>query len=155
MKDNSTKENYRICRRCIVDTTVPGHNFDSDGFCAYCRLHEKLDARYPLNEKGSRELSDILDDVRQSGKGKKYDCIVGLSGGRDSTYTLYMAKEKWNLRPLAVHFNDGFGNPIAGENMKKAALKLKVDLRTITSDWRESKDLRIAFLKASTPDIGT
>lgn len=146
---------FQMCTRCIIDTTVPGHNFDENGLCSFCRLHDKLEERYPLNEKGARERGKIINAVRRQGKNKKYDCIVGISGGRDSTYTLYLVKKVWGLRPLAVHFNDGFGNPVAGENMYKAAQKLGVDLRTITSDWRESKDLRIAYLEASTPDLGT
>ncbi len=144
-----------MCVRCIVDTTVPGHNFDEKGVCAYCRLHDKLERRYPLNETGRRLLNGIIAGVKRQGRNKKFDCVVGISGGRDSTYTLYLVKKVWGLRPLAVHFNDGFGNPTAGENMRQATQRLGVELRTITSDWRESKDLRIAYLKASTPDLGT
>lgn len=150
-----SKKASRMCTRCIVDETVPGHNFDENGVCAFCRLHEKLEARYPLNEHGQRELNRMIELVKNEGRGKKYDCLVGISGGRDSMYTLYLAKRVWGLRPLAVHFNDGFGNPVAGENMRKGAQKLELELRTITSDWRESKDLRIAYLQASTPDLGT
>lgn len=148
-------DSYQICTRCIVDTTVPGHDFDSTGLCAYCRLHDKLVKDYPLGFEGQRRIDHFCDAIRKSGKGKKFNCVVGISGGRDSTYTLYLAKRVWGLNPIAVHFNDGFGNPVAGENMKKATDKLGVELRTITSDWRESKDLRIAYLKASTPDLGT
>jgi len=144
-----------MCVRCIVDTTVPGHNFDESGLCAYCRLHDKLEQRYPLNAQGEAAFQKILDAIKRRGHGKKFDCVLGVSGGRDSIYTLYLAKKVWGLRPIAVHFNDGFGNPVAGENMRKATDKLGVELRTITSDWRESKDLRIAYLKASTPDVGT
>ena len=79
--------------------------------------------------------------------------MAGISGGRDSCFTLHVAVREFGLRPLAVHFNDGFGNPVAGENMRKVTSKLGVDLRTVSSDWRESKDLRIAALKASTPDL--
>jgi N-acetyl sugar amidotransferase len=143
------------CTRCVIDTTVPGHDFDADGVCAYCRLHDQLAQRYPLNARGKAVQAKLIRDIRRKGQNKKYDCLIGVSGGRDSTYTLYLAKTKWKLRPLAVHFNDGFGNPVAGENMIKAARKLGVELRTITSDWRESKDLRLAYLKASTPDLGT
>ncbi|MBF0522811.1 MAG: N-acetyl sugar amidotransferase [Candidatus Omnitrophica bacterium] len=146
---------YQMCTRCTVDTTVPGHNFDKNGLCSYCRLHDKLEKRYPLNEEGKRLQQEIIEQIKKEGKGKKFDCVVGISGGRDSTYTLYLAKKVWGLRPIAVHFNDGFGNPVAGENMRKATRKLDVELRTITSDWRESKDLRIAYLEASTPDLGT
>ncbi len=150
-----SQERFQMCVRCIVDTTVPGHNFDAQGLCSYCRLHEKLEQQYPLNEQGKKSFDKIVDDIKQKGKNKKFDCVLGISGGRDSTYTVYLAKKVWGLRPIAVHFNDGFGNPVAGENMRKATQKLGVELRTITSDWRESKDLRIAYLKASTPDLGT
>ncbi|MFC1577029.1 N-acetyl sugar amidotransferase [Candidatus Omnitrophota bacterium] len=143
---------YRICAKCIVDTTIPGARFDENGVCNYCKIHDKLEKLYPLNEKGEKTFKGILGKIRSAGRGKKYDCVVGVSGGRDSTYTLHLVKQL-GLRPLAVHFNDGFGNPMAGENMRKSAAKLGVDLRTVTSDWRESKDLKIAFLKASTPDV--
>ncbi len=143
---------YKICTRCIVDTTVPGAKFDEKGECNFCKVHDKLDKRYPLNEKGQRKFKKLIDTVKARGRKNNYDCIVGISGGRDSTYSLYLTKQL-GLRPLAVHFNDGFGNPVAGENIKKTTQKLNVGLRTITSDWRESKDLKIAFLKASTPDL--
>lgn len=147
------QQRYQICTRCIMDTSVPGIRFDRDGECNFCLLHDKLEKEFPLREKGENKLKHIVADVRRKGRGKKYDCVVGVSGGRDSTYTLYYVTKILNLRPLAVHFNDGFSNPVAGENMLKVTKKLGVDLRTITSDWRESKDLKIAFLKASTPDL--
>jgi N-acetyl sugar amidotransferase len=149
------KQGYQICRRCVVDTSVPGHDFDERGICGYCRLHDQLERRYPLDSRGARQLQTLVSKIKRDGKGRTHDCVLGISGGRDSTYTLYLAKKVLGLRPIAVHFNDGFGNPTAGENMRKATQKLGVELRTITSDWRESKDLRIAYLKASTPDIGT
>ncbi len=144
---------YRICTRCIMDTSIPGIRFDENGECNFCALHDKLEKEFPLNDTGLRKLECIVEDIKKKGKGEKYDCVLGVSGGRDSTYTLYYVKKNLGLRPLAVHFNDGFSNPVAGENMLKATKKLGVDLRTITSDWRESKDLKIAFLKASTPDL--
>jgi N-acetyl sugar amidotransferase len=146
-------DNIRVCSRCIVDSTVPGAVFDEKGECSYCKLHDKLSAEFPNGAAGKKIIERHLQKIKASGKGKKYDCVLGLSGGRDSTFTLYLAVKEWGLRPLAVHFNDGFGNPVAGENMIKACKKLGVELRTITSDWRESKDLKIAFLKASTPDM--
>ncbi|MFC1576151.1 N-acetyl sugar amidotransferase [Candidatus Omnitrophota bacterium] len=143
---------YKICPRCIIDTGVPGARFDEKGECSYCKIHDKLEKQYPLNEKGKKAFNAIVEKIKAKGKNSKYDCVVGISGGRDSTYTLYLMKEL-GLRPLAVHFNDGFGNPVAGENMRKVTSKLKIDMRTVTSDWRESRDLKIAFLKASTPDL--
>ncbi len=146
-------KNYRVCTRCIMDTSVPGIVFDTQGVCNFCKVHDRLDNAFPLDERGETRLKRIIADIRKRGKGRKYDCIVGISGGRDSTYTLYLAKKVYGLRPLAVHFNNGFGNPVAGENMVKAATRLGVELRTITSDWREAKDIRIATLKASIPEI--
>jgi N-acetyl sugar amidotransferase len=136
-----------------MDTTVPGISFDSKGECNFCHLHDKMDRDFPLGDKGKAILDKLVHKIRKAGKGNKYDCVLGISGGRDSSFTLYYAKKVLGLNPIAVHFNDGFGNPVAGENMVRACEKLGIELRTITSDWRESKDLKIAFLKASTPDM--
>ncbi|MBC8083123.1 MAG: N-acetyl sugar amidotransferase [Hymenobacter sp.] len=136
-----------------MDTTVPGITFDGQGACNFCEVHDHMDRAFPLGEAGRRKVQAIAADLKQLGRGRKYDCVLGVSGGRDSSFTLWYCVVKLGLRPLAVHFNDGFGNPVAGENMTKACRKLGVEMRTITSDWRESKDLKIAFLKASTPDM--
>ena len=147
----------KCCQRCIMDTSAPGIWFDESGTCSFCKLHDHLEREYPLNQIGQKKLSKILERTRYLGKNKKYDCVIGVSGGRDSTYLLWLAKTEWRLKPLAVHFNDGFDNPLAGENIKRAVQRLGVDLKTITSDWRESKAIRTAFLKASVPnlEIGT
>ncbi len=143
----------QTCTRCVQDSTVPGIRFNAKGECNFCELHDKMELLFPNGEKGKQYLEKTFARVREEGKGKKYDCIVGMSGGRDSTILLWKVVKEWKLRPLAVHFNDGFDNPVAGENMINAVNKLGVELRTITSDWREAKDLKITFLKASTPDL--
>src|SRR5262249_11922041 len=143
---------YRQCERCCIDTTVPGATFDGTGICSFCHLHDRLEQDFPIGPRGKQILETLATRIRRAGQGKRYDCIAGISGGRDSSYTLHVIVRELGLRPLAVHFNDGFGNPIAGENMRKITARLGVDLRTISSDWRESKDLRIAALKASKPD---
>ena len=147
------KDGYRICTRCTVDTTVPGATFDGDGVCNFCHLHSKLEQQFPLNATGEVRKQRWLDEIRRMGRNTEFDCVLGVSGGRDSMYTLWLAMKEWGLRPLAVHFNDGFGNPTAGENMYKAASKLGVTLRTVTSDWRESKDIKLSLLKAGVPDL--
>lgn len=143
----------QLCTRCVQDASVPGISFDQNGVCNFCHLQDKMEKVFPNGDAGKQALNEIFDKVKKKGKGKKYDCVVGISGGRDSTYLLYCVVKLWGLRPLAVHFNDGFDNPVAGENMIKSTRKLGVELRTITSDWREAKDLKIDFLKASTPDL--
>jgi N-acetyl sugar amidotransferase len=145
---------YRQCTRCISDITCPGITFDNNGICNFCLLHDKWNKLYPNDDKeGRQRLSKIIAQIKKDGTGKKHDCVIGISGGRDSTYLLYLAVKKYGLRPLAVHFNDGFDNPVGGENMLKAVKKLQADLITVTSDWREARDLKISFLKASTPDL--
>jgi N-acetyl sugar amidotransferase len=143
----------RTCARCAQDTTVPGITFDAAGVCNFCALHDRLLQAYPAGEAGRAALERIFSRIRRAGSGRKYDCVVGVSGGRDSTYLLWNSVKVWGLRPIAVHFNDGFDNPVAGENMVRAAKALGVELCTITSDWREAKDLKISFLKASVPDL--
>lgn len=141
---------YQDCTKCICDTSIKGIKFDSNGECNFCALHNALEKECPID---GGKLQKIIDEIKRCKTPGRFDCIVGVSGGRDSIYSLYLVKKVFNLNPLAVHFNDGFGNPTAGENIQKAAQALGVETRTITSDWRESKDLKIAFLKASTPDL--
>lgn len=144
---------YQICTRCVQDSTVPGITFDEHGECNFCKLWDTLDGMFPNGEKGKKILDEIIAKIKAAGKGKKFDVAIGISGGRDSIYLLWKTVKEWGLRPIAVHFNDGFDNPVAGENMINACKKLGVELRTITSDWREAKQLKIDFLKASTPDL--
>jgi len=146
------KYNYtKICSRCVMDDTVPGITFDEQGICTFCKIHDELEKKYPLNDETHRRLQELINKIKKDGKGKKYDCIVGVSGGRDSTFTLYNAV-KLGLRPLAVHFDNGWNSEIAVQNIKNACDKLKVDLYTVVADWEEFKDLQISFLKAAVPD---
>lgn len=142
-----------VCARCVVDRSVPGARFDAAGVCSYCHLHDEMDRAFPTGAAGRARVARMAERVRREGAGRPFDCVAGLSGGRDSTYTLWYLVRELGLRPVAVHFNDGFGNPVAGENMARACTRLGVELRTVTSDWRESKDLKRAFLAASTPDL--
>lgn len=145
------KEAQRICTRCTLDDTIPCIHFDNKGICNYCHLHDELERRYPLDEEGKRGLNRLIDKIKADGKNKKYDCIIGLSGGCDSTYTLYSAK-KLGLRILAVNFDDGWGSKIAEDNMRKAVEKLSVDFRQVKADFQVMNDWYRAFLKASVPE---
>ncbi|MBS3168420.1 N-acetyl sugar amidotransferase [Candidatus Woesearchaeota archaeon] len=145
------QKNKRMCSRCVLDTTVPEIKFDDKGACNYCKIHDELEKKYPNDKNGQKKLREIVEKIKRDGKNKKYDCIIGVSGGRDSTYTLYMAK-KLGLRPLAVHFDNGWNSEIAVNNIKNITNKLGIDLYTHVADWEEFKDLQISFLKASVPD---
>lgn len=141
----------KICSRCILDSSIPGIQFDDKGVCNYCRLHDDMEKRYPLNEEGRKRTEELIQHIKKNGKDKKYDCIVGFSGGCDSTYTLYMAK-KMGLRILAVNFDDGWGSKIANDNMKKSVEKLGVDFKQIKTDVNTMNDWYRAFLRASVPE---
>jgi len=151
-KSDVVMNSQKICSRCILDSSIPGIRFDDRGICNYCKIHDKLEERFPLGELGRQKLNQLIDKIKRRGKCKKYDCIVGISGGTDSTYCLYMVK-KLGLRPLAVHFDNGWDSEIAINNIRNAVTKLDVDLKTIAVDWEEFKDIQISFLKASVPDV--
>jgi N-acetyl sugar amidotransferase len=144
---NATK----ICTSCIMDDTVAGIKFDENGICSFCKIHHKIETKYSLADNPEGKLKKLADKIKKTGKGRKYDCIVGVSGGRDSTYTLYNAV-KLGLRPLVVHFDNGWNSEIAVQNIKNACKALNVDLYTHVADWEEFKDLQRAFLKASVSD---
>lgn len=141
----------RVCSRCIMDDTVKGITFDEQGVCTFCHIHDELEASFPLDSETPARLQKVIDQIKKEGKNKKYDCVLGVSGGRDSTYTLYSAV-KLGLRPLAVHFDNGWNSELAEQNIKSACEVLNVDLHTHVADWEEYKDLQRAFLASSTPD---
>lgn len=140
-----------ICSRCVMDDSVSGIEFDKNNGCTFCEIHDELEAKYPLNSESSEKLNALIAKIKKEGAGKKYDCIVGVSGGRDSTYTLYTAV-KLGLRPLAVHFDNGWNSEHAVMNIENVCKKLNVDLYTHVANWEEFKDLQKSFLYASVPD---
>ncbi len=141
----------KICSRCILDDTIEGIAFDENGICNFCSIHDTLEMQYPLDDIGKDRLKKIVAQIQKDGRGKRYDCVVGVSGGRDSTYTLYMAVSL-GLRPLAVHFDNGWNSETAVTNIHHATEKLDVDLYTVVADWEEFKELQRSFLYASVPD---
>ena len=145
------KEIENVCSRCILDDTVPDIKFDADGVCNYCKIHDDMEKNHPLGEEGVRNFDEMISRIKHDGLKKRYDCIVGVSGGRDSTYTLYLAVKN-GLRPLAVHFDNGWNSDIAVSNIKNATESLGVDLHTHVARWEEFKDLQKSFLKASVSD---
>jgi len=146
------KNNLQLCSRCVMDSTVPGIKFDENGVCNFCKTHDKLDKQFPLGEDGKKILDQQMNQIKKEGSGNKYDCIIGISGGTDSTFCLSLAK-KYGLRPLAVHLDNGWNTDIAIENMRKTVEKLDVDFRLLECDWDEFKDLQVSFLKASVPEV--
>ncbi len=147
------KLGYKICTRCIYDETIANISFDSEGICNYCRMVEQLAKDYGTGkEKGRMVFEKIVEEIKRKGKGKKYDVVVGVSGGTDSSYMLYLAKE-YGLRPLAVHYDNTWNSAIATENIRKVTSKLNVDLYTHVCNNKESDDIFKSFFLASVPEI--
>ena len=144
------KNNIKVCSRCIMDETVPDIVFDERGECNYCKFQDMLAKEYPQGQKGKENFDKLVNEIKKEGLNKPYDCIVGVSGGTDSTYLLLTIKEL-GLRPLAVNLDNGWHSEIAVDNIKKTLDKLKIDLRTYVIDWEEMKNVHISFLKASLP----
>jgi N-acetyl sugar amidotransferase len=141
-----------MCARCIMDTTDPEIEFDGSGICNHCHRYLSVVASDTLQgAEGRAALERIVGRIRAHGKGKKYDCIIGLSGGVDSSYVAYLTREL-GLRPLAVHLDNGWNSEIAVRNIENVVNRLGIDLQTTVLDWNEFRSLQVAFLRASTPD---
>jgi len=145
-------DNKKMCKRCIYDENVPGIVFDEEGICNYCRTIEIMEKEYPMAENGHEILHKIIERIKHEGRKKKYDCMIGVSGGCDSSYMVYKMKE-YGLRPLAVHFDNTWNSTIATENIKNVLKCLNVDLYTLVVDNKEYDDIYRSFLKAGVKDV--
>lgn len=143
---------YQICTNCVMDTSDPEIIFDVHGVCNYCNSYEARKKLFvPSQEEKSKYLNEMVDYCKNKGKNKKYDCIIGVSGGVDSTYVAYKIKEL-GLRPLAIHLDNGWDAELAVSNIRNVLKNLDIELYTYVLDWDEFRSLQVAFLKASTPD---
>jgi N-acetyl sugar amidotransferase len=135
-----------------MDTTDPDIHFDDRGVCNYCRNYSHRKSIFvPEGPVQKQQLDDLIKYCKNKGKTKSYDCVIGVSGGVDSTYVAYLVKQL-GLRPLAVHLDNGWNSELAISNIRGALQKLDIELHTYVLDWEEFRDLQLAFLKASTPD---
>lgn len=142
------------CTRCLYSTDfIPEMWFDANGVCEYCHQHDEWDKQFPVELNGLVELTKIANKIKKSSKGKKYDCVVGLSGGCDSSITLFIAKKLMRLNPLAVNYDNGFDTKTARENIERVCKGLEVDLKVIKPDENEIIEVWKAFLRASVPDV--
>lgn len=153
MKNLISDEKIQICSRCIYDERVSSIKFDADGECNYCEQIDSLSKEYGTGKpKGEQELLGLFAEIKRSGEGKKYDCAIGVSGGTDSSYMLYLAK-KHGLRPLAVHYDNTWNTSIATQNIRKVLSALDIDLYTHVIDNKEADDLFRAFFFAGVAEI--
>ena len=154
LNSDINKVNIKVCSKCIYDERVNAIVFDKEGVCNYCKQIDDMTEMFGTgNDKGEKAFNEIIHNVKKSGKGKKYDCVLGVSGGTDSSYLLYLMKEKWGLRPLAAHYDNTWNSAIATENIRKVTTALDIDLYTHVTDNKEADDIFKAFFKASVAEI--
>ena len=135
-----------------MDTTDPDIAFDSHGVCNHCHTYDALMMEHHFGgESGKRKLAEIVENIKIAGKNNEYDCVIGVSGGVDSSYVAYIVKES-GLRPFAVHLDNGWNSELAVKNIEQLLKRLNIELYMHVVEWDEFKDLQLAFLKASTPD---
>src|ERR1035437_1472216 len=141
------------CTRCIIDTSDPEIVFDHEGVCNHCK---RYDARVAIEIQSpsdrARKLEALVTEIREQGLKKAYDCIIGVSGGVDSTMVAYKLKEL-GLRPLAVHFDNGWNSELAVSNIERTLKTLDIDLRTCVMDWEEFRSIQLALFKAGVANI--
>jgi len=147
-------DNIQICTRCVMDTTDHQIKFNASGYCNHCSEYLQLVSKDQRASKTSAEsLKSILAEIKKSGEGQEYDCVIGISGGVDSTYLAYLVVEQFGLRPLAIHLDNGWNSKLAVKNIQNILRKLSIDLETHVIDWEEFKSLQKAYFSASVIDI--
>lgn len=152
MLSNKVRE-YQICNSCIMDTSDPNIHFDEQGVCDYCNnFKNTIKPSWHTDEKGAEELRQLATKIKKEGEGKDFDCIIGLSGGLDSSYAAHIAVNKMGLKPLLYHVDAGWNTDQAVGNVEKLVDGLGLDLYTDVINWQEMKDLQLAFLKSGIPD---
>lgn len=149
-------QDTRICTNCVMDNTDSMITFDSAGVCDHCRtFYATILPNWHTDQRGQAELARMVERIRAEGKEKDFDCIIGMSGGIDSSYLVYLAKKELGLRPLVFHVDAGWNSQEAVNNIEKLIDKLDLDLYTEVIDWEEMRDLQLAFFKAGVPHIDT
>jgi len=142
------KKKYQICLKCVMDVTDPEIIFDEKGVCNHCNNFKKtISKRWFPNDEGKKKLSKIFSHIKKQGNKQEYDCIIGLSGGVDSSYLALVLKD-YGLRPLAIHVDAGWNSELAVYNIEQIIKYCRFDLHTVVMDWSEVKDLQLAYLKS-------
>lgn len=147
---------YQICNNCIMDTSDSKIVFDASGHCEYCKNYFKnILPDWHTDERGEREIMAKVEKIKADGKNKEHDCLIGLSGGIDSSYVVYLAKEKFGLRPLLYHVDAGWNSQQAVNNIEKLVDGLALDLFTEVINWPEIRDLQLAYFKSGVAHLDT
>jgi N-acetyl sugar amidotransferase len=149
-----TNIGYQICINCVMDTTDPNITFDNNGVCDHCHdFHENVEPNWHTGDKGREQLNRTIALIKSEGKDRDFDCILGLSGGIDSSYMLHLAVKEFGLRPLVFHVDGGWNSELAVHNINVMIDKLGLDLYTEVINWEEMKDFQLAYFKSGVPHL--
>ena len=145
---------YNICKSCVMDTSDEDIVFDSNGVCMRCNEYkERIEPEWNHGRGHEKELQELIKAIKKSGVGKKYDCILGLSGGLDSSYMLHLAVKEWGLRPFVFHIDAGWNLPVAEDNIKRLTEKLGVELHIEQMDWDEMREMQLAWFRTGLEEL--
>lgn len=144
----------KVCSRCIMDETAKEITFDNNGVCNFCHNYDNVLVNDVHTDKGGEEkLEKLIEKIKQKGKNSRYDVLIGLSGGVDSSYVAYVIKKKYGLRAFAVHLDNGWNTELAVANVEQIVKRLDIDLSTYVLDWKEFRDIQTSFIKSSISNI--
>ena len=147
-------DNIRVCSRCVMDTTATEITFDDNKVCNFCHHYEtNLVNEVFSNKDGEARVEKLIAQIKDRGKSRKYDCLIGISGGVDSSYVAYLVKKKYGLRVFAVHLDNGWNSELAVANVEQILKRLDIDLYTYVLNWKEFRDIQISFLKSGISNI--
>jgi tRNA(Ile)-lysidine synthase TilS/MesJ len=152
MSDEKTRK-YQICTETVMDTSDPDITFDKNGVCNHAhRARSRIENECFRDSRGESILENIATKIKESGKGKKYDCVLGLSGGADSSYVAVKAANM-GLRPIAVHLDNGWNTDVAVSNIERILRHYNLDLYTHVVNWQEFRDIQRSLFQSSLPNI--
>ncbi|MEN2489801.1 N-acetyl sugar amidotransferase [Flavobacterium sp. B11] len=148
------QQQYQICTNCVMDTSDSKIVFDDKGMCDHCNdFYTNVQPNWHTDEKGRAEMLEVVAKIKKEGEGKDFDCILGMSGGVDSSYLLHLAVKELGLRPLVFHVDGGWNSELAVNNIQVMIDKLGLDLYTEVINWEEMKDFQLAFFKSGVPHL--
>ena len=148
------KREYQICTNCVMDTSDSRITFDEKGVCDHCNdFYKNVRPNWHTDDRGKQQLEQIVSKIKADGKNRDFDCLLGMSGGVDSSYMLHLAVKEFGLRPLVFHVDGGWNSELAVHNIQVMIDKLGLDLYTEVINWEEMKDFQLAFFKSGVPHI--
>lgn len=154
MENKAVSRPYQICPNCVMDTSDPTITFDGKGFCHHCNdFFTHVKPNWHTDSSGKKELQRIVESIKKSGEGRDFDCLLGMSGGMDSSYMLHLCVKELGLRPLVFHVDAGWNSELAVKNIEVMVDKLKVDLYTEVVNWEEMRDFQLSFFKAGVREL--